>query len=94
MMTKINIPERLFDTSFGAFKKAVARIMGIKRLKSGADFVEFEEYADAATPWVGKRRFNMGDLWREPLANQSLAEGEPSDADIARALHEAISAPK
>lgn len=90
-MNRINISGRLLDTSFSAFKKAVAKIIGIKRLKSGADFVE---HADTAEPLVGKRRFNMGDLWREPLDNQSPAEGDPSGVGISGALHEAVSSPE
>lgn len=90
-MNRTNLSGRLLTTSFGAFKKVVAKIMDIKRLKSGADFAE---YADTAAPLVGKRRFNMGDLWREPLDNQFPAEGEPSGVGISGAPHEAVFSPE
>lgn len=77
---------RSLDNGFGAIKKAVAKFIGIKRLKAGCDF---QDSAAPTDPVVGKREYNMGDLWREP--SESSAEGEPPRSDISRPLHEADS---
>ena len=62
-----------------AIKQAVAKFMGIKRLQSGVNFVED---ADTAAPFIGKRQFNMGDLWREAMSDTSTTESATEQLDL------------
>lgn len=62
MMSDADIADRSLSASFHAVKNALAKLMGVKRVQSGADFVEEEA---VTAPFVGKRQHNMGDLWRE-----------------------------
>ncbi|PQA87148.1 hypothetical protein [Hyphococcus luteus] len=80
-MNKANHAAQQQETPFGAFKKAVARFIGVKRLQHGVDFAEDDSIRDV---FVGKRQYNMGDLWREPLDANSDAEEIPSGVSIER----------
>lgn len=55
--------DNIFYALFGSIKKAIANFLDIKRLNAGCDFQESDS---AMAPLVGKRGYNMGDLWREP----------------------------
>lgn len=78
-MNKTQIVGQTLDARFGAIKKAIAKLIGIKRLQFGANFVED---ADKAALSFGKRQYNMGDLWREPWDNPAIGEKIPSQLEL------------
>lgn len=87
-MNRINNTHLPLDKSFDAIIKAVAKLLGVKRLESGDHFVDD---SGSAAPLIGERQYNMGDLWREPLGDLLLAESEHSELSISGARHEASS---
>jgi hypothetical protein len=86
-MKKANNVVQQPETLFGAYKKAIAKLMGVKRLQHGADFAEDASPKD---PFVGKRQHNMGDLWREPMDKSSNAESATSQPDLFDTLPEQV----
>lgn len=75
-MHNTDIVGQLLNTGLRAVKKAIANLMGIKRLAPGAHFAEVASTTEA---FVGERQHNMGDLWREPSDAPTLLDSAPSN---------------
>ena len=60
-------------------KQVIAKLIGIKRLQSGANFVE---EAEITAPFIGERQYNMGDLWRESMSNTTPTESATEQLDL------------
>lgn len=78
-MNNTNQAAQQHETPFSAFKKAVARFIGVKRLRHGIDFAEDDSIKDV---FVGKRQYNMGDLWREPIDEHPISESANLQLDL------------